>query len=203
MHQQINFFQPVFRKQHKVFSAVTLAQIVATVAVLLLLLFVHAGWTLAGMESSVGNLQQQYHHLQQQVGVLKDVPRNPDTVALDKEILQLQTHIEGSGELLAHFDNLVIENQRGFHNRFRILTEQHIPDLQLEGITVDGNAHIEIRGSTRDARQVPVYLQQLSMQPGLSATAFATVQLTRPDIQQMPLRFVLRNFRQKPAGDWN
>ena len=41
MHQQINLFQPVFRKQEKVFSAITLTQITAAVLVLLVAIAGH------------------------------------------------------------------------------------------------------------------------------------------------------------------
>lgn len=201
MHQQINLFQPVFRKQQKVFSAATLAQIAGAVAVLLLLLLGHASWTLANMEATADNMQQQYDHLQQQIGVLEETLRTPDTEALDNEIEQLQTHIEERSELLARFDDLAIENQSGFHTHFRTLAEQHINGLWLEGVSVDGKANIEIRGSTLDARLVPAYLQRLANQPELSDTPFETVQLARPDTQQPEIGFVLRNFREGQA--WN
>ncbi|VAW76260.1 hypothetical protein MNBD_GAMMA15-1612 [hydrothermal vent metagenome] len=201
MHQQVNLFQPVFRKQQKVFSATTLAQIVGAVAVLLLLLLGHASWTLANMESTAGNLQQQYDHLQQQIGALEETLRTPDTEALDNEIEQLQARIEERGELLTRFDDLAIENQSGFHIHFRALAEQHINGLWLEGVSVDGSANIEIRGSTLDARLVPGYLQRLANLPELSDTPFETVKLSRTDAQQPEIGFVLRNFPEGQAWD--
>jgi len=201
MQQQINLFQPVFRRQHKVFSAITLAQIAGAVAVLLLLLLGHASWTLTNMDVTANNLQQQYDHLQQQIGTLEETLRTPDTEVLDNEIERLQTRIEERSELLTRFDNLAIENQRGFHNHFRALAKQHIPGLWLEGVTVDGNAHIEIRGNTLDARLVPAYLQQLANLSELSDTPFETVKLARPDTQQPQIGFVLRNFREDQAWD--
>jgi len=142
MHQQINLFQPLFRKQQKVFSATTLVQIVGAVTVLLLIFLGHARWTLANMEATANNMQKQYIQLQRQVS--------------------------------------------------RLLAEQNISDLWLEGITMEGNGHIEIRGSTSAARQVPAYIQHLSKQPELSSARFETVQLIRPDIKQSRFRFSLR-----------
>jgi len=201
MHQQINLFQPVFRRQQKVFSATTLAQIAGAVAILLLLLIGHASWTLANMTDTADSLQQQYDHLQQQIGVLEETLRTPDTEALDNKIEQLQTRIEERKELLARFDELSIKNQSGFHAYFLALAEQHINGLWLEGVSMDGNANIEIRGSTLDARLVPTYLQRLANQPDLSDTPFETVQLTRPDTQQPQIGFVLRNFPEGRAWD--
>ena len=59
MHQQINLYQPVFRKQQKVFSALTLLQICAAVLVLLLLIAGHTRWTLNGMQGTEEALQAQ------------------------------------------------------------------------------------------------------------------------------------------------
>ncbi len=201
MHQQINLFQPVFRKQQKVFSATTLAWIAGAVAVLLLLLLGHASWTLASMNATADNLQQQYDHLQQQIGALEETLRTPDTEALDNEIERLQARIEERNELLARFDELAIENQSGFHSHFRALAEQPLNGLWLEGVSVDGNARIEIRGSTLDARLVPGYLQRLANLPDLSDTPFETVKLSRPDTQQAEIGFVLRNFPEGQTWD--
>ncbi len=201
MHQQINLFQPVFRKQHKVFSAATLAQITAAVAFLLLLLLVHASWTLANMKASADNLQQQYSHMQQEISALEDTLRTPDTESLDNEIENLQTRIEARSELLERFDDLAIENQNGFYNQFLTLAKQYIPGLWLEGVSVDNRARIEVRGGTLNAQLVPVYLQQLAKQSELSAMPFETVKMTRPDPEQPQIGFVLRNFREDPTWD--
>ena len=65
MHQQINLFQPVFRRQQKVFSAATLVQIAAAVLLLLVAILGHVRWTLASMEQSAEALQQQHDHLRE------------------------------------------------------------------------------------------------------------------------------------------
>lgn len=201
MHQQINLFQPLFRKQQKVFSATTLVQIIAAVTVLLLVFFGHARWTLANMEATANNMQKQYIQLQRQISALQAVLNIPGSEALDNEIEQLRMKIEMRKGLLAHFDTPVTENQRGFYRRFRVLAEQNISDLWLEGITMEGNGHIEIRGSTSSARQIPAYIQHLSKQPELTGARFETVQLKRPDIKQSRFRFSLRNFHEGSAWD--
>lgn len=201
MHQQINLFQPVFRKQHKVFSAATLAQMTAAVAFLLILLLIHASWTLASMEATADSMQQQYSHMQQEISTLEEALRTPDTESLDNEIESLQTRIEARTELLARFDDLAIENQNGFYNQFHTLAEQYIPGLWLEGVNIDNKARIEVRGGTLNAQLVPVYLQQLAKQDDLSATPFETVKMTRPDPEQPKIGFVLRNFREDPTWD--
>jgi hypothetical protein len=197
MHQQINLFQPVFRKQEKVFSATTLAQIAGAVLLLMIIILAHARWTLAGMEQSAQALQQRYDHLQTQMMQLEDAYRTPDTEALDAEIERLSADIDQRHFLLAQFDQLVIQNSNGFSKQFRILAEQQMPGLWLSGVTADSEGQIELRGAALEAKLVPAYLQQLEQKPQLSASAFETVSMTRNGTDKPEIQFVLRNHKEE------
>jgi len=199
MHQQINLYQPVFRKQVKVFSAATLAQIAGSVLVLLVIILAHARWTLAGMESSAATLQQQVARLQSQLVDLEEQYRTPSTLALDKEIEELRSDIGQRHYLLAQFDQLVIQHRSGFAEQFNVLAEQRVPGLWLEGVTVSGAGQIELRGITLDARLVPVYVQQLDKRPDLSESSFETLSMSRLDPDKPQIQFVLRNHREAVA----
>jgi Tfp pilus assembly protein PilN len=195
MHQQINLFQPVFRKQHKVFSAATLGQIAAAVLALLVAILGHVRWTLAGMEQSAAELQQQHDHIRQQIGALEVAFQTADTEALDAEIKQLMLDVDQRNSLLVQFDQLVLQHRSGFATQFKALAEKHVPGLWLDGVTVNGEGQIEIRGITLDAKLVPVYLQALQKQRGLSATPFQTVSMKRITADKPQIQFVLRNHK--------
>ena len=199
MHQQINLYQPVFRKQLKVFSATTLAQIAGAVLVLLVVILAHARWTLAGMENSAAALQQQYDRLQSQMDALEADFRTPDTQALDAEIEHLLADINQRNYLLAQFSRLVIQHRSGFADQFKVLAEQHVPGLWLEGVKVNGEGQIELRGTTLDARLVPIYLQQLAKRPDLSGSSFETLSMTRLDADKPQIQFILRNHKEAVA----
>jgi len=199
MHQQINLYQPVFRKQVKVFSAATLAQIAGSVLVLLVIILAHARWTLAGMESSATVLQQQLNRLQGQLVELETEYQTPSTQALDKEIEELRADIGQRNYLLAQFGQLVIQHRSGFAEQFNVLAEQRVPGLWLEGVTVSGAGQIELRGITLDARLVPVYVQQLDKRPDLSESSFETLSMSRLDPDKPQIQFVLRNHKEAVA----
>lgn len=200
MHQQINLYQPVFRKQQKVFSAVTLAQIAGAVLVMLLTILGHARWTLAGMDDAARSMQQKHDHLRKQISALEELLRTPDTAGLDADIEQLSQSIAQRKSLLAGFGQLSFKRRNGFSSQFTILAEQQVRGLWLDGVTVDGGGQIEIRGTTLDAKLVPVYLQQLEAQPQLSGSSFETVSMTRADTAQPQIQFVLRNHQ--GTGSW-
>ena len=50
MYQQINLYQPIFRKQRQIFSATTLAQVLGVVAAALLLLYGYGLLQVRGLE---------------------------------------------------------------------------------------------------------------------------------------------------------
>lgn len=199
MHQQVNLYQPVFRKQVKVFSATTLAQIAGAVLVLLVIILAHARWTLASMQSSAAALQQQLDSLQGQMGKLEADYRTPDTQALDTEIEKLRADISQRNYLLAQFDQLVIQHRSGFAQQFNVLAEQRVPGLWLEGVKVSGAGQIELRGITLDARLVPVYVQHLDKRPDLSESSFETLSMSRLDPDKPQIQFVLRNHKEAVA----
>lgn len=201
MHQQINLYQPVFRKQQKVFSAVTLAQIAGAALVMLLAILGHARWTLAGMDEAAQSMQQKHDHLRKQISALEELLRTPDTAGLDADIEQLSQSIAQRKSLLARFGQLSFKRRNGFSSQFTILAEQQVRGLWLDGVTVDGEGQIEIRGTTLDAKLVPVYLQQLEAQPQLSGSSFETVSMTRVDPAQPQIQFVLRNHQ--GTGSWS
>lgn len=195
MHQQINLFQPVFRKQQKVFSARTLAQIAAAVLVLLIAILAHVRWSLASMGRSAEALQQQHEHIRKQIEALEAAYQTPDTKTLDAEIEQLMADIDQRNSLLVQLDLQTIQHRNGFAAQFCALAEQHIAGLWLEGITVEGDGRIELRGVSLDAKLVPAYLQQLQKRQGLSTTPFETVSMQRMSADQPQIQFMLRNHK--------
>ena len=201
MYQQINLYQPVFRKQHKVFGAATLAQILGAVLVLLMMILGHARWTLASMQASLDALQQQYTHVEDQVRGLEAALETPDSAPLDAEIGQLTQSIQQRKSLLQQFELLSVKHRNGFSAQFKVLAEQHVAGLWLDGVRVDESGRMEIRGTALDEKLVPDYLQKLQQQPGLSGTSFATVSMKRNDTSQPHIQFVLRNH--KDAASWH
>jgi len=193
MHQQINLYQPVFRKPAKVFSALTLLQIGAAVLLLLLLVTGYSRWTLAGMRATADSLEQQLNTLQATMNTIEDAYDVPDTGTLDASIMGLQSAIEQRRRLLIQVEQMAQRNEGGFANRFAALAGIGLNGLWLEGISINSNREIELRGMTLDPKLVPVYIQKLEQQDQLAKTRFETVSMTRVAMDQPYIQFVLKN----------
>lgn len=192
MYQQINLYQPVFRRQHKVFSSLTLLQISAAVLLLLVLISSYTRWTLAGMDATAQGLEQHLEGLGTRFGLLKEDLRTPDTEAIDTEVETLRKTIAQRKYLLQQLDQLVLQNRGGFASRFEALARLQVHGLWLEGVTVNDDDQMEIRGITLEPKLVPVYLQQLEEYGDLPGTKFETVSMTRIANDQPQIQFVLR-----------
>jgi hypothetical protein len=136
---------------------------------------------------------QQRQDLATRMGALEETYRTPDTDSLDGEIEALQKSIDQRNYLLQQFDNLVLRNRGGFANQFQTLASLHLPGLWLEGVTVNGDSEMEIRGMTLDPKLVPIYLQKLGQHGELSGATFETVSMTRISDDPPYVQFVLRN----------
>jgi hypothetical protein len=198
MLQQINLYQPVFRQPPKVFSAITLLQICAAVLVLLSLLAGHAGWTLAGMEATATELDQQLSTLQGKLGSVEAAQKSPDTMVIDADISGLQADIGQRQLLLGQLDQLALQNKGGFAGRFAALAEIQLKGLWLEGVSINADQQIEIRGMALDPRLVPIYIQQLERQTRFTGSRFETLSMTRVSSDQPYIQFVLRNIGEHP-----
>ena len=71
--------------------------------------------------------------------------------------------------------------------------------LWLEGVKVNGEGQIELRGITLDAKLVPIYVQHLEKRRDLSRTTFETLSMKRLDPDKPQIQFVLRNHKEAIA----
>ncbi len=195
MHQQINLYQPVFRRQQKVFSAATLTQILAAVLVLLLVILGIARWNLADLKATQAALQQQYEELQQTLLSLGNSHMQSDTRKLDDDIARLTATIERRHQLLQQFNQLIRHNRGGYAAYFEALARRDLPGLWLTGVQLEEDGAIELRGMALDPKLVPVYLKMLASQPELRDQRFDSVIIKRPVDDQPAVEFVLRNDR--------
>ncbi len=193
MHQQVNLYQPVFRRQQKVFSAVTLSQILGAVLLLLLTLLGHAHWSLAELKTTRASLQEQFDQVQQALVALGSASAGADTRVLDAEIAQLQDTLDNRRLLLQQFDRIALDNTGGFAAGFEALAHRDMAGLWLTGVSFDEHGAIELRGVALDPRLIPRYLQLLARQPELSGQRFDSVIIRRPVETEPAVEFLLQN----------
>ena len=184
--QQVNLYQPILRKQKKVFSARTLLLGNLLILAGLLLLY---GYT----HLQTRNLQNQYTQasaqrdarqaqllqMQQQYPPRQADPRLPAQLqAARSELRQQQSLLQA----IRHYDH---SDEQRFSAQLRGLAQQVPSGLWLNQIQLQ-TGQINLHGQTLDAQQVPVLVQALSREAAFAGIRFEQVRIARdPDSGQI------------------
>lgn len=197
MQQQINLFQPVFRREQKVFSARTLLQILG----LGLLLLIGTAAALQLQRAQLAATRdflsaQQKHHTAQ----LQQLEASVDAEALaslEQRIETLQSQLaadSGTRELLRA---QLTARQARFAPQLTALARHPLPGLWLTGVQLGSDA-VTLQGLAQRAEQVPQYLASLAGDPLLSRWALSTVRLERDSAGR--IQFTLSSAREDGHG---
>jgi Tfp pilus assembly protein PilN len=190
-YQQVNLYQPVFRQPDKIFSALTLLQMLAAVTLLLLGIYVHAQMKLAGLQRTATALSEQYQQLEENLSALETSTQPSADNTLEAEISALQDTAGEHRELLARIGQLAIKPDPGFGDFLETLARHTLPGLWLTGIELREGVSVELRGRASDPQLVPRYLQQLPDEPRFKALRLGSVNIVRPSPDNREIDFVL------------
>ena len=191
MNQQINLYQPMFRKQQVVFSART-----TLVLALGFLGLLAIWWALLDqhVDSLATQLQRQHtleRQLSQRLTELNSelASRQPDPVLVDEvERLRRRTEtLESSRQLLRW---RIPAEPVAVSERLSALGRQHPAGLWLTGIEIaDNGREISFRGRILNSPLLPEFLERLGREPVFSGQSFRQLQLGQPDDSGPGLQF--------------
>lgn len=181
MNQQINLYQPIFRTQPKVFSAITIAQAGLLLTLGLLAVYGYAYWQNTQLDHEVTRLQAQQDALLKRIEEFSTrFPVRQKNPQLDHQLTRLTAERAGKARAVAVLSDGVFGNTNGFSTYFAGLAHQHIEGLWLTGLSIaDGGQQLSISGRTVDAPLVPRYLQQLAGEAAFNGREFKTFQMAR------------------------
>lgn len=179
--QQVNLFQPIFRKERKLLSFKVLMQGCAAVVVVLAMLF---GWSVRQthqMEADLRQLKNQQAHFSTQLsavsaklaGMKTDTAPQRELSSLERELLARQKVVTALNRVRDSFTKGVSSYLEGF-------SRQAPKGVWLTGFMVQaGGEGLVIRGSALKPSLVPTFLQQLSGESALAGTQFGLLQIQR------------------------
>lgn len=174
MLQQINLYQPIFRKEQKVFSAQTVAISIGAMAVVLIGIYAFGFWQVLKASKDVDAMSAQQQSQQTMIensGAALAASANPEQIAarsrqLERELAERRNALNllrsgGAGETT------------GFARRMEALARQHIDGVWLQRVVLAGDSHtLSLTGYSADADQIPRYLLALSREAALAGTRF-------------------------------
>lgn len=183
MNQQINLYQPIFRKQQIVFSAQTILWL--AIGFLVLLLF----WSFL-VSQRVARLEAEYDRQvsaeQRAIGQLGDLqrtmPASEPSPALVQHVEQLELQRANLHESIDALDRQLPAAEIRLGDRLDAIARQVPEGLWLTRLELgDSGEHFKVHGRALAARLVPAYLDALSDEPLLAGMGLRRIQVTAAD----------------------
>jgi Tfp pilus assembly protein PilN len=186
--QQINLYSPIFRKQPKVFSALTMVQAFALIAVVVA---VFSYWI--SLQTSVLEIRaaESARQLKSELERLKaygagDSPAERAKALADRK-KALEASLASQTQALAAFDSGALGRAEGYSELLRALARTSMEGVWLTRIQFAEGGELSITGRATRAGLVPAYLERLRSQKALRGQEFSRLEITRGP----PVEFVL------------
>lgn len=191
--QQINLYQPIFRKEKKVFSAVAMLQVTALVLLILTALYAYSWWQLQPFEGEIDRIAAERQRLNRQIDNMQaEVAANAKSKLLENELARIKTELANKRKIRTVLSEGSFGNQTGFSSIWEGLARQHVTGLWLTHIRVEnGGRRLVLSGRTISAELVPIYIQKLSDEAAFSDISFNMLELRRDEDDPSILRFNL------------
>ncbi|RBA25742.1 PilN domain-containing protein [Herminiimonas fonticola] len=182
MSQQINLFNPIFLKQEKHFSALTMAQVLGVILAVALLLTAYASYQLSALQNEQKSVTTQLQLAQNQLAkVTADyAPREKD-MRLEARLRRAEAQVKSLQQVSDVLRKGELGNTDGYADYLRAFAHQIIDGVWLTGFTIQGaGSTISLQGGALRPELVPAYLTRLKAEPVMQGASFATLEMQLP-----------------------
>ena len=181
MQQQVNLYQPMFRKQKVVFSAVTMLQISVLFLVLFSGIYAYQVYQLKPYQAQLDNIDKELAQLSQQVAVFENKFKTKDkSKLLESEIKKLEAQLVQKEQISNVLGKRSFGNSQGFSAYLEAFARQHVEGTWLTRINVlAGGSRLNLNGKTLSSELVPGYIQKLSNEQRLKGATFNVMEIAR------------------------
>jgi len=179
MSQQINLFNPIFLKQRKIFSLLTMLQALALVVLGSLVFYAYAWYQVERLDKQYLENTRQFESEQARFAkYATDFSPQKNTQLLQDEVRQLEKNLADQTQIVETLKSGVIGNTSGYSQYMSAFARQVVPGLWLTGFKVTGDAaQINLNGAVTDGRLLPEYIQRLGHEPSMQGKSFSTLQM--------------------------
>jgi len=203
INQQVNLFQPTFRKERKLLSFEAMVKICVAVLILMTGIYGWGEWRAQTFHSSFISLQDKFETQTTQLskvgrGSTQDLAVNrlkQELKELEKALMMHRKKINDLAQILGSFDNGVSEYMASF-------SRQSPKGVWLTGFSVKaGGSALKIQGSALEPGLIPVFLQRLSSEPALEGTRFGLLEIERKGLDIDYVDFTVYTGSEIPTED--
>jgi len=185
MAQQINLFNPVFLKQKRYFSAVTMVQALGLVVAGVLAFYGYTTYESSAQARIAADASRQLASQTQQVGALtREYSPQGRSRQLQEELVRVNARLKQREEALALLQTGGLGNTAGFARYLAALARQSIGGVWLTGVSVSGDeVDLILAGRVLQPDLVPAYLRALNREEVMRGRRVSELRLTAREEQ--------------------
>lgn len=182
MSQQINLFNPVFLKQRKYFSVVTMLQALGLIVLGSAVFYGYAVYQVDMLSKQTDEINKRY--LAEQTRLVnytnEFAPRRAQE-SQQEELKQLENQAAAQEMVLNLLKSGAIGNTEGYSGYLRAFARQSIKGMWLTAFDITGDgAQMSLSGAAVDGQLVPAYIRRLGAEKVMRGKTFAAMQLQEP-----------------------
>ncbi|GIZ52434.1 PilN domain-containing protein [Noviherbaspirillum aridicola] len=208
MSQQINLFNPIFLKQKKYFSAITMLQALGLLLAGTLVLSVWAAYQARMLrgeaEASAAQLALAKSQLTQ---LTAQASTRQKSSVLEEEVRAGESELKALQQVFDILRSGDLGNTRGYSEYMAAFARQSVNGVWLTGFALEGaGREIALQGRTLQPELVPAYIAQLAREPVLQGKSFSALEMreaTAPGEGERagrPLGWHEFSLRSQPGG---
>jgi Tfp pilus assembly protein PilN len=185
MSQQINLFNPAFRKTKQFLFASTMAMGLGLVAIGMVLFFAYSNYQTKAMSRQAAKTIAQLETEQARLAKLTaEAALLKNSTLLKDEIKRTEALLQTRVDVVKTLQSGELGSTTGFSGFLSAFSRQIVHGVWLTGFTIQhaGN-DIAISGRALRPELVPAYIKRLNKEPVMQGKSFATLemQLPKPD----------------------
>ncbi|MDZ4201711.1 MAG: PilN domain-containing protein [Gallionella sp.] len=181
MSQQINLFNPIFLKQRKYFSLLTMLQALGLIALGAVLFYGYAAYQVQQLEKHAEGSVQRFDAEQARLDRMKaEFSPQQASQLLKMETERLEKLFAEQADLIETLKVGAVGNTTGYSEYMRAFSRQVVQGVWLTGFRVVGDAaEISLQGGVVDPGLLPAYIRRLGKEPVMHGRTFANLQMTQ------------------------
>lgn len=181
MSQQVNLYNPIFLKQKKIFSSLTMAQALGLLALGLFVFYAYARFQVANLQTESERSAKRMEAAQARVARLAPQfgPRLK-SADLESKIKQAEAELQALDAVQGALHKGSVASGSGFSPYFKALARQVVAGLWLTGFSVTGSEMV-ISGRTLKPELVPDYIHRLGEEQVMQGRKFAMLEMRQPE----------------------
>lgn len=186
MTQQINLFNPIFLRQKKYFSLVTILQALALVLVGVMSFYAYAVYQTGKLGKEVEETSKRIESEKERLTLAKvEFGPKQKSTELEKQVAEMEKKVRDREEILGVQKDGGVATGKGFSEYMRAFARQSVSGLWLTNFRMRGNGgEMVIVGRALRPDLVPDYLKRLGNERIMNGQPFSALEMQLTKVEK-------------------